>query len=69
MGIFFNHHSDEPNTAHGHRCPNCGSTNVEQRDDLMPLPASPLAMFDDTHVAPISEFHCHTCNHAWKDIL
>lgn len=70
MGLFFNHHSSEPDTAHGHRCPNCGSTDVERRDEgLVPLPPSPMTMFDGTHVAPVSEFRCRRCGHTWEDIF
>lgn len=51
-GFLLNHH-DEPNTAHGHCCPNCGSSDVEKRDEgTVPLSASPLTTFDDTPVAP-----------------
>lgn len=70
MGFPFNRHTSEPNRAHGRRCPRCGSTNVEQRDEgLVPLPASPLTMFDGTHVAPVSEFRCLDCGHTWEDIF
>lgn len=70
MGLFFNNHHDEPNTAHGHRCPNCGSTDVERCDEgLAPLPASPMTMFNGTHVAPVSEFRCRRCGHSWEDIF
>lgn len=69
MGLFFNHHSSEPDTAHGHRCPNCGSTDVERRDEgLVPLPSSPMTMFDGTHVAPVSEFR-RRCGHSWEGIF
>lgn len=70
MGIFFNHHPSKPNTAHGHRCPKCGSTDVEQRDEgFAPLPASPLTAFDGSHVAPVSEFRCCSCGYTWEDIF
>lgn len=70
MGLFFNSRHDEPNTAHGHRCPNCGSTDVEQSDEgMVPLPASPLTTFNGTHVAPVSQFRCRNCGHTWEDIF
>lgn len=70
MGLFLNHHHDEPARARGHRCSRCGSTNVEQHDEgLVPLPASPLTAFDGTHVAPVSEFRCLDYGHTWEDIF
>lgn len=68
MGLFSR--NDKPNRAHGHRCPNCGSLDVSQRDEgIVPLPASPLTTFDDSHVAPVSEFRCNECGYTWEDIF
>lgn len=70
MGFFRSNRHTEPSHARGHRCPCCGSTNVEQRDEgIVPLHASPLTTFDGTHVAPVSEFHCLDCGYTWEDIF
>lgn len=70
MCLFFNNHASAPSTASGHKCPRCGSTDVEQYDEgLVPLPASLLTMFNGTHVAPVSEFRCRRCGHTREDIF
>lgn len=56
--------------ARGTRCPRCGSHDVEREETgIVPLPASPLTMFDGTHVAPVSEFRCRSCGYAWEDVF
>lgn len=70
MGLFFNHHSDQPNRASGRRCPRCGSSDVEQQGiGIVPMPASPLTAFDGTRVAPLSRFLCRNCGHSWEDLF
>lgn len=69
MGLSLSHDSS-PNRARGHRCPRCGSTDVDQQDEgIVPLPASPLTTFDGSHVAPVSEFRCNECGYTWEDIF